>query len=675
MKINPEVAARFPRPGTAVPGKTAFTPDGRCLTFLWSERGDLARQLWEMDLATGERRILFSGATEETFSREETLRRERQRLRETGITHYAWAADANVLLVPLRGDAVVDGKTVARDVTEAQLSHDGKILAWVSGNEVWASGRQLTFDAQPGVTNGLADYCAQEEMHRFTGLWISRDGKHVAFEQADERHIPIYPIMHQGKDALEIEEHRYPFAGAANPQVRLGVVAVAGGAVTWMDLGGFEYLARVAWAPDGRLFVQLQSRDQRRLELRAYDAATGTGRTLVTEESKFWVNLHDDLRVLDSGEHVWASERSGFKHLYLYRDDKIVRQLTSGDWPIDAVLRATRTHVWYASGGGNPVERQIWRVPLSGGAPERISKEPGWHDAVVARDGTSWVDLWESRTQPPRITLREVDGRVRHIIHETPEAIDLPAPEIVSFPSRDGATLYGMIYKPEKTPAPLIVAVYGGPHVQTVQDTWLGTVDMRAQYLAQQGFVVLKVDNRGSARRGLAFEGTIAENMGDIEVRDQVDGVRYAQKLGLVDGDRVGLYGWSYGGYMTLMGLCRAPEVFKAGVAGAPVTHWDGYDTHYTERYMRTPQSNPEGYKRSAVMTHVENLRGKLLVIHGMLDENVHFRHTARLLHALLEANKPHEQLTYPEERHMPRSEKGRAAMEARVCEFFLKSL
>jgi dipeptidyl-peptidase-4 len=219
------------------------------------------------------------------------------------------------------------------------------------------------------------------------------------------------------------------------------------------------------------------------------------------------------------------------------------------------------------------------------------------------------------------------------------------------------------------------VQVYGGPHVQTALDSWLCTVELRAQYLAKEGFLVMRVDNRGSARRGLAFEGAIARRMGTVEVNDQVDGVRFAKSEGWVDGDRVGIYGWSYGGYMTLMCLLKAPEVFRAGVAGAPNADMAGYDSHYTERYMGTPSGNPEGYREASCLTFAERLRGRLLMIHGMLDENVHFRHTARFVNALVKANRPYELLLYPEERHMPRSEKDRRNMEERIVEFFKASL
>jgi len=247
---------------------------------------------------------------------------------------------------------------------------------------------------------------------------------------------------------------------------------------------------------------------------------------------------------------------------------------------------------------------------------------------------------------------------------------------MVTLPADDGETLYAAIYAPAgEGPFPTLVHVYGGPGPQRVQESWGMTVDMRAQRLAQEGFCVIRLDNRGSARRGLTFEGAIKHDMGDLELRDQAAGVRYLTSEGLCDPARVGIYGWSYGGYLSAMALGRQPEVFKAAVSGAPVTHWDGYDTHYTERYMGTPESNPEGYERSAVMAHVDAMRGELLLVHGLIDENVHFRHTARLINALIKANKDYQLLLFPDERHMPRGLADRVYLEERIAGFFKRSL
>ena len=690
-RLTPELVARYPRPGLAMPGKIRYSPDSKSITYLFSERGDLSRDLWRLDLASGKREHWLSppgeAVTEANISKDEVLRRERQRLRETGITDYIWAEKANVMLLPLRGDLyqVKDGATAklaGGGVIDPQITADGRHVFFVRENEVWCvdeSGeRKLTSGSAPGVTNGLAEFVAQEELDRSHGYWPSPSGDLVAFEQVDERHIPVYPIVHQGKPVLEIEEHRYPFAGMANARVKLGVVRTSGGRPTFMDLGIEEgYIARVDWHPDGRLLVQWLSRDWQQLELLAYDITTGAGKGIMVDEIKPWVNLHDDLRFVKStGEFTWSSERSGFRHLYVYRPDgSLERQLTSGEWLVDATiaLDEERRQLYFVGWRETPLERQLFRVSLDGGEAERLTRDAGMHGAAIAPDFSTFVELAEDRMTPPSITVRAVSGAVRHTLHR-PAAVDLALrpPELHTFKTSDGVELHAAVYRPEQSAkAPVIVSVYGGPGPQMVNESWAQTVDLRAQILSERGFIVLKVDNRGSARRGLKFEAPIKHRMGGIEVQDQVEGVRWLGSLGFADLSRVGIFGWSYGGYMTLMAMLRAPELFKVGVAGAPVTDQAGYDTAYTEKYMGTPMENPDGYRESAVLTHVDRLQGKLLVIHGMIDENVHFRHTARLMQAFIDAGKPFETLLYPNERHMPRSERDRTDMERRVLEFF----
>jgi dipeptidyl-peptidase-4 len=517
---------------------------------------------------------------------------------------------------------------------------------------------------------------AQEEMQRRRGFWFSRDGAWLAFEQADERHIPAFRIQHFAKGPGEFEEHRYPFVGAANAKVKLGVVRVDGKLdVRWLDLGDAEYLARVDWSPTGEVLVQLQTRDQRRLELRAYDPASGDSRTLLVEESASWVNLSHDLRALDSGELVWTSERSGFRHLYVLRGTEL-RPLTEGDWQVDSVLGVDDAGVTFSGTRDGARERHAYRVPLAGGDVERLTPERGLHDVTVSKDGSWLVDVHDSRSHAPSVVVRRRSGGNARTIHESAK-VELPAPELHSFPARDGTTLHAALYRPagQRGPAPLVVSLYGGPHVQYVHDGWAMTVDLRAQYFASRGFAVLKVDNRGSARRGVAFESAIHRRMGTIEVSDQVDAVRFACAIGAGDPQRVGVYGWSYGGYMTLLCLARAPEVFRVGVSGAPVTEWEGYDTHYTERYMETPAANPDGYREGSVLTHAAAITGKLLLVHGMIDENVHFRHSTRLLDVLVKANKTPDLLFFPDERHMPRGERDRVSLEARIVDYFEKHL
>jgi len=712
-----EAVSSYPLPGTAIPGAIAFSPNDRLISYLLSPDRSLTRQLYAFDPASSEQRLLLApmdgGATEENISLEEKLRRERARQREIGVTAYAWANHADRILVPLRGDIwVQDGpqallrRLLASDGTPAltpALSPDGAWVAFVRDAELYvlpADGgnpRQLTHDARgTGKTNGLAEYVAQEEMHRSEGFWWSPDSRYLAFEQADETHIPVYRIVHQGQDAVgegAQEDHRYPFAGQPNARVRLGVVAVEGGDTAstplWLDLGDDPdiYLARVQWCPNGSLVAQIENRAQTSLDLVRFDPESGERHVLLHEVNDLWINLHDMLKPLEDGGFIWASERSGFQHLYLYgQEGELVRQLTSGEWMVESIagVDEERGLVYFTGTRDGPLEAHLYLVSIDGGAPRRITAAPGKHAVVLDHACRRFVDVHDALDAPPSVVLRSLDDgtALATIYAEHDPRVDelqLAPPELVTLHSRDGVALHGSIYRPAARfgagPFPTIVYVYGGPHAQMVGNTWGMTVSMRAQYLRSLGFLVFVLDNRGSARRGLAFEGALKHNMGDIEVQDQVDGVGWLVAQGLADPARVGVYGWSYGGYMACMCLARAPETFKMAVAGAPVTHWDGYDTHYTERYMGTPQSNPAGYQVSSVMPHVDNLRGKLMLVHGLIDENVHFRHTARLINALIKARKPYDLFLFPDERHMPRALADRMYLEERICDYFVRHL
>ncbi len=711
--LNLEEVATYPLPGTAVPGSLAFSPDDKLVTYLFSPEGGLNRQLYAFDLETAVTRQLVQppggGVTDDNISHEEALRRERLRQRETGITQYAWSKKGDRLLIPLNNNLYVqDGPDAplrlllvndGPPILDARFAPDGQQVAYVQDAELYvlpAAGgtpRQITREARgTGRTHGLAEYVAQEEMGRYHGYWWSSDSQHIAFAQVDETHIPIYRIVHQGKDAVgngAQEDHRYPFAGQANARVKLGVVPVNGGDPVWMDLGSNEdiYLARVAWLPDGRLTAQVQNREQSRLDLLAFDPQTGAATTLFTETSVVWINLHNLFTPLRNGRFLWGSERTGYQHLYLYEGNgELVRPLTQGEWLVESIAAVDQDNelVYFTATRHSPLERHLYAVSLSGGEPRQITAAPGMHDVVIDHARQRFLDVHHNRHAPPTITLRSLeDGRSLTTLYDTPdprvERLNLPTPELVTLPTRDGVTLHGALYRPPQPfgpgPYPTIVSVYGGPHAQRVQESWLLTVDMRAQYLASRGFLVFKLDNRGSARRGLQFEGALRHNMGDVEVQDQVDGVRWLVNQGLADPDRIGIYGWSYGGYMAAICLARAADTFHVAVAGAPVTHWDGYDTHYTERYMGLPQANPQGYEISSVLHHAPHIRGKLLLVHGLIDENVHFRHTARLINALNRARIPYDLLIFPDERHMPRRLADRIYQEERVCGYFAEHL
>jgi len=690
--------ARYPLPGTLAPGAIAFTPDDSAVTWLHSPEGTLSRELFAVDIATGERRPLVgddAGVQEGELTLEEKLRRERMRELTTGVTRYQWSETGAVLLVPLASGLWVDGRLIETDgvPVDPQLSPDGRWVAFVLDEQLHVMASDGSSPPRLLASGGLAEFVAQEEMGRLHGFWWSKDSRRIAFQETDETHIPVYRIVHQGSDDLgdgAQEDHRYPFAGGENARVRLGVVDVEGGDVRWLDLGDdFEYLARVDWFPDGALVVQLQDRRQQRLDVVRIDVDSSERTVLLAETSDVWINLHDLLRPLDdgSGRFVWASERSGYRHLELRAaDGSLVRELTSGEWLVTSLKAVGDGRLWFTATKDSPLERHLYVVSLDGGDVTRITTEPGTHDVVIDDARRRFVDTFSSRTQPPAVRLCDLaTGRVERVLFDTPdprvEELDLVghAPELATVTAADGTTeLHALVYRPAgEGPFRTVVSVYGGPHAQRVTDSWAVTVRMRDQYLRQLGYLVVAVDNRGSDARGLAFEGAIRHRTGDVEVRDQVAALRELATYGLVDLDAgVAVHGWSYGGYMAAMQLARAGDVFTVAVSGAPVTHWDGYDTHYTERYMGPPAENAEGYDASSVLAHVEGMRdGALLLVHGLIDENVHFRHTARLVNALIAARIPYQLLLFPDERHTPRREGDRVFMEEQIRDFLLAHL
>jgi dipeptidyl-peptidase-4 len=368
-------------------------------------------------------------------------------------------------------------------------------------------------------------------------------------------------------------------------------------------------------------------------------------------------------------------------------DGREVRALTSGDWMVDGIAGVDEVggRVWFLATKDGATERHLYRVSLDGGEVRRITTAPGMHSVVMDHGKKRFVDVVSSLQTPPRTTLRSAeDGTELALLHEPADprlrAYALPPPELVTLTNRAGTKLHGAVYRPAASGggAPTLVSVYGGPHAQRVTNSWDLTADMRAQWLASQGFVVFRLDNRGSARRGLAFEGVIRGDLGHLELEDQVDGVRWLVDQGITDPQRVGIYGWSYGGYLAAMALARAPETFKVAIAGAPVVYWEGYDTHYTERYMGLPAENTKGYKDASVLSWIDGFATpghRLLLVHGLVDENVHFRHSAALMAALNRKHVEYDALLFPDERHTPRREEDRVYMEQRLADFLVTHL
>ncbi|CAA7402494.1 unnamed protein product [Spirodela intermedia] len=732
-----EETVQHPLPGYVAPSSISFSPDDRLISYLFSPDNTLRRKVYAFDLSSRRHELIFGppdggGLDESNLSEEEKLRRERSRERGLGVTRYEWRAkscsERPGIMVPLPagiffqeiGCSVSEIKLpgiAGLPIIDPHLSPDGSMLAYVKDYELHiqnlSSGeqRRLTFGARGNSkTHGLAEYIAQEEMDRKTGFWWSPDSKCIAFTEVDSSEVPLFRIMHQGKPSVGSdaeEDHAYPFAGTSNVTVRLGVVSVLGGEVTWMDLicgkhFDEEYLARVNWAPENALLAQVLNRHHSQLKLLKFDIRTGQREVILVEENETWVGLHDCFTPLDKGNDkfaggfIWASDKTGFRHIYLHdRHGACLGPLTQGDWMVEQIAGVNENAgvVYFTGTVDGPLESHLysvslfpnWTLPLP--TPRRLTHGKGRHTVILDHQLQRFVDVHDSVNSPPRVTLCLLhDGSVIIPLYE--QALGGPQfqsrflpPEMVQVPASDGTVLYGALYRPDAErfgppPYKTLISVYGGPCVQTVCDSWINTVDMRAQFLRNKGFLIWKLDNRGTARRGLKFEGALKHRFGDVDAHDQRTGAEWLVKEGLAKAGHIGIYGWSYGGYLSAISLARFPETFCCAISGAPVTAWDGYDTFYTEKYMGLPgEDGGRRYEGSSVMHHAAKIRGKLLLVHGMIDENVHFRHTARLVNALIAAGKPYELLLFPDERHMPRRLADRIYMEQRIWEFIQRNL
>jgi dipeptidyl-peptidase-4 len=678
--------------------KPKVAPDGSRVTFLRGKDSDVKQlDLWEYDIASGQTRLLVDSKVvlpgTETLSDAEKARRERQRIAAfSGIVDYQWSPDAKTLLFPLGGELYLydlgkQGSAAVRKLTngegfstDAKLSPKGGFVSFVRERNLWvidlASGKQLqlTRDGSATIGNGVAEFVADEEMDRHTGYWWAPDDSAIAFARIDESPVPVQKRYEMYADRVEMVEQRYPAAGDPNVLVTLGVIAPhADAAVNWLDLGKQTdiYLTRVNWRDGQHLTFQRQSRDQHTLELIEANLADGKQQLLLTETSKTWVPLHNSLKFLKDGRFLWSSERSGFQHLYVSSaDGRSQTALTSGNWPVDELLAVDEEAgtVYFRAGVDSALRSEIYSVPLAGGTPTKLSKTAGMHSAAFARNASVYVDSWSNSTTPPQIELFRANGeKIATLLdnnladakHPYARYRDAQRPvEYGTLTAADGKTpLNYSVIKPEGfDPAkkyPVAVYVYGGPASQTVTDSWPGRGDhLFNQYLAQRGYVVFSLDNRGTPRRGRDFGGALYGVQGTVEVADQLKGVEWLKAQPWVDGNRIGVQGWSNGGYMTLMLLAKASDQYACGVAGAPVTDWGLYDTHYTERYMNLPAANVDGYREARVLTHIAGLTSPLLLIHGMADDNVLFSNSTALMSALQQRGQPFELMTYPGAKH-----------------------
>lgn len=694
------------------PRSLSLSPDGVHVAYLRPAADDANElELWLMETETGERRRAATagdllGGGRQTLSSQELARRERARIRSTGIVSYDWAPDGQSILIPLSGDLfrldVSAGTSERLTQTEApeldaKLSPDGRRLAFVRGQNLHVldltTGQERALTTQGGgtLTFGAADFLAQEEMSRFEGFWWSPTSSHIAYQRTDESPVGTLTRTEATAQGITTVTQRYPRTGTDNPLISLHVIDVEGEeSRELMAFGQNAYMTRVYWMPDGTaVVVERQNRAQTRLEAVQLPIDGGDATTLFTETSDHWVEIDDDLKLLGDGRVLWVEEIDGYRHIRLREPEGEVRTLTrapaSGASPfagqnhIDRIacvdVRGGNVFFegWFPGAGraveGDPppppVQRHLYRIALNADrdSPVALTRSAGQHTSSFAGNCNTYLGRYSSVDQPPRAGLYRKDGTLRRWVEENPVDADHPW-QAYADPAR---TRFGMMEGPDGSPLiyretlpanfdeaesyPAIILVYGGPHVQTVTDAW-GRYPLLARVFADAGYVVFHLDNRGMARRGGGFEAVLHDNLGGPEVEDQSYAARAYAERAYVDGERVGAYGWSYGGTMVLHLLARAGDVFTAGVAGAPVTDWSLYDTHYTERYLDTPQANPQGYRQGSPLTYVDDLKSPLLLVHGMGDDNVIFDNSLKMMQALQENETVFDLMTYPGEPH-----------------------
>ena len=646
-------------------------------------RADGGLDLYRVDARSGERELLLRGSDLIPEGQQEPVEIESYEFSANGSKLLIFTNSVQVWRQNTKGEFFVwelNRRRLTPVSTQpglqqfAKFSRDGRLVGFVRDNNLFVtdlrSGRetQLTHDGDENVINGATDWVYEEELGLRDAFRFSPDGRRIAFWRFDQTAIKSYYMT----DALSLYPDllpvRYPKAGEDNSEVRIGVVEISSGNTTWVDIGTERdiYVARMDFASSSdEIWLTRLNRHQNQLDLLFADVQTGESRIILTETDAAWVGNTAPRWIRDGRQFLFESERAGYNQVYLFdRDGALINQVTPGEWDVLAVYGVDEeTDVLYYTGAGDsPLRRPLYRVDLNGESFGRLSTASGSHDILFNTDYSLYVDTYSTTGVPPTRTLHSADGQVVRTISdnrqlaERVQSLNLPVPEFITVPGADGTPLNAFIMRPaDFNPGrqyPLLMYVYGGPGSQTVRDSWGGERYLWHQMLASEGYLVASVDNRGTGARGRDFKKVTYQRLGELEAADQIAAARSFGAQPFVDAGRIGIWGWSYGGYMSLMSMFLGEGVFKAAISGAPVTDWRFYDTIYTERYMRTPQENERGYDAGAPINHVDKLVGNLLVVHGTSDDNVHFQNTVQLVHYLEQAGKQFDMRIYPGQRH-----------------------
>lgn len=686
------------------PESVKWAPDGSRVAFVQRDDNGEKGALYFVDPTGGKPAVLV--ASEKLASLAPPVsnvkdERQKEALTRYSVASYHWSPDSKKLLFDSLGQLwlySLDSGTAVQVTssndpsTDPKFSPAGDRIAYVRKHNLYVRNlnenreEALTKDDNPDLLNGEVDWVYEEELYTRSNYFWSPDGKQIAFLQMNEKDVPTYPIVDWIPTHPQVDQEKYPKAGDTNPSVRLAVVNSSGGKIKWLSAGGGHagdlplgndasiFIPRFGWVRPGLLWAMALNRLQNRLDLYFIDTQSGKSKLMMTESSDAWIDMHPevDLLFLASGDrYLWTSWRDGYNHIYLYEFNKQdplgspakdVMQLTRGEWEVESIegVDEKQGTVYFVANQGDWRQANVYAVGLDGKNFHRVSKENGTHGATFdPKNAKYYVDEYSSLTTPPRMSLCTVEGSCTPIWQSrSVETYNLLTPKPVEFTSADGKTkLLGVIVLPSGGPmmangkAPLIVNPYGGPGAQTVRDAW-GTIGLFDQILAKRGFAVLKVDNRGMAHRGKAFALPVMHNFGENEFNDQIAATKQAlQQFPQLDGNRLGFWGWSYGGYFTLYTL-EHTDMFKGGVAVAPVTDWRNYDSIYTERYMGLPKDNEEGYRKSSPVNFANDLHGSLLEVHGTSDDNVHMQNTVQMTNAFINSGKQFNLMLYPRKTH-----------------------
>jgi dipeptidyl-peptidase-4 len=556
------------------------------------------------------------------------------------------------------------------------FSPDGRSIAFVRNNNLFVvdvatqKEVQLTNDGKFSVLNGRLDWVYEEEVYgrgKPKGFWWSPDSKTIAYLRTDEAPVKDFTIVDQIPRHQDVEEQHYPLAGDPNPIVKLGIVSAAGGETRWVDTSAYKpedlLIVRVGWAPDSsRVLWQAQNREQTFLDLNETPAAGGATHRLFQEKTIAWVEPADDPLFLKDGSFLWRSEKSGFMHIYHYASDgKLIKQVTNGDWEARSIesVDEANNRIYFMSSEHSPIADQPYSIGIDGTGLKRLIENEGTHRVLFNPKSDMFIDWRSDVNTPTQVRLYRTNGTQARVIDENrvPAIAEykLGKPEFLQVKTRDGFAMEAMMIRPpDFDPSkkyPVMSFNYSGPHSQSVRNSWGREAYMWHQMLAQKGYIIWICDNRSASGKGARSVWPIYKNFGELELRDLEDGVSYLKGLPYVDGSRIGIWGWSFGGFMTSYALTHSKS-FKIGISGGTVTDWQNYDTIYTERYMMTPQSNPEGYKKSAPLNAAAQLSGKLLLIHGAIDDNVHPQNVMQFVYELQKADKDFQLMLYPKSRH-----------------------